>query len=82
MEYILALTIIALLGERFLSERNHAKEREDLIRGLLSKDAKEYSESKIAENTPEVEEKQPDLTPIEELDDQQFMKAIHGQKSE
>lgn len=82
MEYILGGVIVALLVERLVTQRTNAREREDLIRALLSKDVREYSDSKVVEQTPKDEEvKPPEYQPVEDLDNDQFMNAIYGKKS-
>lgn len=80
MEYILFGTIVVLLIERQLTNRSQAKEREDLIRALLSKDVKDYSTSKAIEHeTESVEPPKPEFVPLEDLPHDKFMNTIHGQ---
>lgn len=86
MEYILLITVVALLVERFVNETRHAKEREDLIRAILSKDATDYAVSKkveqetVAQDT--VVDKPEAFTPIEDVDDDKFMNALYGTNNE
>jgi hypothetical protein len=77
MEYVLTIVILALLVERFISNRQVIKERNDLIRGVLSKDAIEFKASED-KPTEEYREEEPPYTPIEELSDDEFFKKING----
>lgn len=73
------VVIIALLVERYLSNRQVIKERDDLIRGILARDATEYKNTSI--HTPVDDSPQePDFTPIEELSDDEFFNKINGKE--
>lgn len=78
--------VIALIAYQFVFAglffwyvRYSTMQNKDAIRAILSKDAYEFTETKLRENPPKVEEKEPEFIPVEELDDNQFAEAIKRQ---
>jgi len=73
-----ALTIIALVLYIAYKEYHTAKERKDLIRAILSKNLTEFTASEIIKKEV-VEQKPPDLVPVEQASDKEFDKLIKEQ---
>lgn len=73
-----ALTIVGLLIYIAYKEYHTAKERKDLLRAIMSKNLTEYTASEIIKKEV-VEQKPPDLVPVEQASDKEFDKLIKQQ---
>jgi len=63
------------------TDYNNRKERKQLLNAIKAKDAQELATLDLAQNTKiEVDEpKEPDLVPLEKVDDDTFNKLIEDQ---
>lgn len=79
IETILALIIIAqLVFIGWLVYQYHSQDKR-LVKAILSKNVQDFTSSEIAEKPMKnIKEVVSDLTPLSELDDNQFTKAIRG----
>jgi len=79
-EIVLSLVIFLLLGVIvWLIRENHTQQKR-LIKAILSKDLTDFTMSELAEQpVSKQKEVDPDLTPLSELDDEQFTKMIKKQ---
>lgn len=79
-EIILTLVIVALLFLIGWQDWNNRKERKAMLNALKAKDATELANLDIADKTKvkvdNVQPTRPDLTPVDELDDDEFKKYI------
>lgn len=80
-EIIYAGTIISLVFLNGFQYWYSRKEREDLIRALISRNAIDYSESKTIENSPDEEDLGEDLIPLSSLDDKKWRELVNGKSS-
>ena len=74
-EIIVIIALVVLIG---FQEFQNRKERNKLINALISKDAKELADLEFREKLkPEpIEEKLPDMVPLDELTEDEFDKFI------
>ena len=77
---IVALIALAILGYHAWYVHESDKIKKFLVDGILAKSANEFRDLRLAENTkirvePKRQGEMPDLVPIEDLDDEAFMKA-------
>lgn len=85
-EIILALVIGALLVLLGWKDHTQRKERSKLLNALISKDAKEMRDLELVDKVEvedEPEEEEPDIVPLEDIDDDEFnevMEKEHGKK--
>lgn len=82
-EVILGLVIAALLGVFGWYVREQGRERSKLINAILAKDSTEYVNRTLAEKTealrPQVNTSNPDLIPMDQVNDEQFDAMIAKQ---
>ena len=78
-EIALGVSNLALIVAFGFYVKEHNQEKARLINAILSKDSQDYVQRTLAENTkiePEINKKDPDLVPFEQLNDEQFDKHI------
>lgn len=76
-EIILALISLSILGYHAYYVHESNKEKKQLVDAIISKSAMELRDLRVAENTTIKMEpnKQPDLIPLENIDDEALLKA-------
>jgi hypothetical protein len=76
-EIILGLVIFSLLGVIVYLTKTHREEVDKLTRVVIAKNLTDYTTNSIIEkDKPKKETPEPDLVPIEQVDDKTFLKAI------
>lgn len=78
--FIVAIIALAILGYHAYYVREVNKEKKSLVDAIIAKSAEELRDLRVAENTkirvePKRQGEMPDMIPIENLDDEAFMKA-------
>lgn len=84
-ELTFGIIIIAILVGFGWYIREQNRERSKLINAILAKDSQEYVNRTLAENTkivPEINAKDPDLIPVDELNDDQWEAHIKAMNNE
>lgn len=78
-ELVLSGIIVALLVERYMTQKQHTQEIKRLIKAVLSKNVDEFTQSEVIEH---INEREPDpilpedFVPASQLDDDEFRKFI------
>lgn len=76
-EIILLLVIIVLSGLIGFMDWNNRKERKSLINAIKAHDPVDFANLELADKTKiETKVEEPDLTPLDEVDDKKFFESI------
>lgn len=81
-EIILGLVIVSLVIDRYLTRKEAAQQIKELTRALIAKNATELRDMEMVDKVQikaELPKKEPDLMPLENLDDEQFNELLEKQ---
>lgn len=75
----LVVVIIALVVKDYISQRNFNNQIKELNKMLMAKNLTEYSTAKQIEEPIITEEKEPDIIPLDNLNDEDWGKTVLGE---